>query len=149
MKLNGGVMSVRIVRLRNGEDVICDLYEVTTPENKDEVFALQLRQPYSVVMTGGMDAETDGEIHKISEPEIALTPWMPLLSKDSVMIKMDEVVTAYETFDAVLEKYNELVEATNGRRNDSRSGETDLTQRETRVPDRKGDSTRRGAQLAD
>tara|TARA_B100001939_G_C16899031_1_gene599017 strand:+ start:421 stop:852 length:432 start_codon:yes stop_codon:yes gene_type:complete len=143
-------MSVRIVRLRNGEDVICDLYEVSTPENKDEIFALQLRKPYSVYVSGGMNADVDGEIHKLTEPEITLEPWMPLLAKDSVMIKMDEVVTAYETYDAVLNKYNELVGATsNGRGNDEQSVETDLAKRETRVPTRNSDSTRRGAQLAD
>ncbi len=143
-------MSVRIVRLRTGEDVICDLYEVTTPDKKDEVFALQLRKPYHVYVTGGMDAEVDGKIHKITEPEIALEPWMPLLSKDSVMIKMDEVVTAYETYDVVVEKYNELVEATNGGGNTiGGTDQTDPTQRETRVPTRNSDTTRRGAQLAD
>ena len=142
-------MSVRIVRLRNGEDVICDLYEVTTPEKKDEVFALQLRHPYQVSLIEGMSAEADGEIHKLTEPEIAMEPWMPLLSKDNVMIKMDEIVTAYETYDEVVQKYNELVEASNGGGNDSGSGQTDLAKRETRVPDRKGDTTRRGAQLAD
>ena len=143
-------MSVRIVRLRSGEDVICDLYEVTTPDKKDEVFALQMRNPYSVYMTNGMNAEVDGEIHKITAPEIALEPWMPLLSKDSVMIKMDEVVTAYETYDAVLEKYNELVEVTNGGGNSTAGADQiDPTQRETRVPTRDSDTTRRGAQLAD
>ena len=142
-------MSVRIVRLRNGEDVICDLYEVTTPEKKDEVFALQLRHPYQVSLIEGMSAEADGEIHKLTEPEIAMEPWMPLLSKDNVMIKMDEIVTAYETYDEVVQKYNELVEASNGGGNDSGSAQTDLAQRETRVPDRTGDTTRRGAQLAD
>ena len=143
-------MSVRIVRLRSGEDVICDLYEVTTPDKKDEVFALQMRNPYSVYMTNGMNAEVDGEIHKITAPEIALEPWMPLLSKDSVMIKMDEVVTAYETYDAVLEKYNELVEVTNGGGNSTAgANQIDPTQRETRVPTRDSDTTRRGAQLAD
>ena len=140
-------MSVRIVRLRNGEDVICDLYEVTTPEKKDEVFALQLRHPYQVSLIEGMSA--DGEIHKLTEPEIAMEPWMPLLSKDNVMIKMDEIVTAYETYDEVVQKYNELVEASNGGGNDSGSAQVDLAKRETRVPDRKGDTTRRGAQLAD
>ena len=29
-----------------------------------------------------------------------MEPWMPLLSKDKHMIKIDEVVTAYETYDA-------------------------------------------------
>ena len=143
-------MSVRIVRLRNGEDVICDLYEVTTPEKKDEVFALQLRHPYQVSLIEGMRAEADGEIHKLTEPEIAMEPWMPLLSKDNVMIKMDEIVTAYETYDEVVQKYNELVEATNGG-GDTTGGtdQIDPTERETRVPTRDSDTTRRGAKLAD
>jgi len=135
--------------MQNGEDVICDLYEVTTPEKKDEVFALQLRNPYLIYMVNGMNADTDGKVHKITEPEIALEPWMPLSSKDSVMIKMDEVVTAYETYDAVLEKYNELLEITNGGRGTTAgSDQIDPTQRETRVPTRESDTTRRGAQLA-
>ena len=34
-------MSVRIVRLKGGEDVICDLYEVTTKDNPKEAVALR------------------------------------------------------------------------------------------------------------
>ena len=41
-------MSVRIVRTRNGEDIIADLFEVTTKEKPDEAVAFQLRFPYNV-----------------------------------------------------------------------------------------------------
>jgi hypothetical protein len=108
-------MSVRIVRTRSGEDVIADLYEVTTKEDQETVIAFQLVNPYSVWISKGMNAEYDGEIHKISSPEISFEPWMPLLKDKAVMLKLDEVVTAYETYDEVLDKYKELVEATNGR----------------------------------
>ena len=33
------------------------------------------------------------------------------------MLKLDEVVTAYETYEEIIKKYNELVGATNGRGN--------------------------------
>lgn len=103
-------MSVRVVRMRNGEDVICDLYEVTMKDG-EEAFAFQLRNPYLVYLTQGMDAEADGEIHKISDPSLGLEPWMPLLKGDSIMVKMDEIVSAYETHDQIVDKYNEIIGA--------------------------------------
>jgi len=108
-------MSVRVVRLRSGEDVIADLYEVTTKENPDDVIGFQLNCPYRVWVAAGMDIESDGEIHKLTSPEISFEPWMPLLNGRAVILKLDEVISAYETFPEVLEKYNQIVEATGGK----------------------------------
>ena len=114
-------MSVRIVRMRNGEDVICDLYEVTTKENPKDAVAFQLVHPYNVcVLEQEPELVVEGDdtnIHKISDPEINFTPWAPLAKDRKIMLKMEEVVTAYETFEEVITKYNELVEAVNGRGN--------------------------------
>ena len=108
-------MSVRIVRMRNGEDVIADLYEVTTKEEPEKPIAFQLRNPYNVyVMEEGLE---DDDIQKVSDPEISFRPWAPLSVKDTIMLKLDEVVTAYETYEEIIKKYNELVGATNGRGN--------------------------------
>jgi hypothetical protein len=52
-------------------------------------------------------------IMKISEPEIGFNPWMPLNKNPRVLIKLDEVITIYETYDEIVDKYKELVEATN------------------------------------
>ena len=104
-------MSVRIVRTKSGEDVICDLYEVTTKDDNDKVIALQLRNPYQIYISAGMDIETDGEVHKVSSPDINFEPWAPLAKERTLMIKLDEVVSAYETYDEVIEKYNELIGA--------------------------------------
>ena len=111
-------MSVRVVRTRNGEDVIADLYEVTTKEEPDKAIAFQLVHPYIVycIADDTLLLEGDvGEIKKTSSPELEFSPWAPLAKDRRIMLKLEEVVTAYETFDEVINKYNELVEAANGR----------------------------------
>ena len=41
------------------------------------------------------------------------------------MLKLDEVISAYETFDEVIAKYNELVEATSGKDSTTEKRESD------------------------
>ena len=56
------------------------------------------------------------------------------------MLKLDEVVSAYETFDEVIDKYNELVEAvTHGGGDDAAAVESDTAKTETGVPVGEGD----------
>lgn len=118
-------MSVRIVRTKSGEDVICDLYEVTTKEDPEKAVAFQLVHPYSVWIIDNshepdllVESDGDGDIKKMSSPEISFEPWAPLSKERRIMLKLDEVVTAYETYEEVIKKYNELVEAVNGRDTD-------------------------------
>ena len=86
-------MSVRVVRTRNGEDVICDIREISQ-EGEKKILGYQLIKPYTVWISEGIDAEDDdGNIHKLSNPEITMEPYAH-----------DDVVT----------KYTELVGATNG-----------------------------------
>ena len=119
-------MSVRVVRTRNGEDVICDLYEVTTKEEPDKPVGFQLKHPYSVWVSGDTKqpellTEGDEVIAKISEPQLNFDPYAPLSKDKNIMLKLDEVVTVYETHDQVIEKYNQLVEAESGRDTDQTS----------------------------
>ena len=119
-------MSVRIVRTRNGEDVIADLFEVTTKDDQENVIGFQLRNPYNVWVTQPFDAVQDnGEIQKITQPELRFEPYAPLLKGNAIMLKLDEVISAYETFDEVIAKYNELVEATSGKGNPTEERESD------------------------
>ena len=114
-------MSVRIVRTRNGEDIICDLFEVTTKEKPTDVVAFQLNNPYSVWLEGIdeprllIETEAQEGVQKITEPEIRFQPWVPMSLKKQILLKMDEVITAYETYPEIEQKYNSLVEADGGR----------------------------------
>ena len=130
-------MSVRIVRTRNGEDIICDLFEVTTKDEPEKTVAFQLNHPYNVWLEGidepQLLIETDAEdgVQKISEPEINFRPWVPLSAKNQILMKMEEVVTAYETYPEVITKYNSLVEAHGGN-----SSKTNSSENEEGVSDR-------------
>ena len=109
-------MSVRVVRTRNGEDVIADLFEVTTKDDQENVIGFQLRNPYNVWITQPFDAVQDnGEIQKITKPELRFEPYAPLLKGNALMLKLEFIVSAYETHEEVIAKYNELVEATSGK----------------------------------
>ena len=107
-------MSVRVVRTRNGEDVICDIREISA-EGEQKVLGYQLICPYTIWISEGMTAEDDdGNIHKISNPEITMEPYAPLAKEHKLIVRYDEIISAYETHDDVLKKYKELVEATHG-----------------------------------
>ena len=151
-------MSVRIVRLKNGEDVICNLFEVTMKDDPKAPVALRMDFPYNIsiiepddeaelneeidepmayeiddegnavpaecvdVSIADIEAEEDAEypeddfededgIKKMTGLDIDMRPWAPLSKDKHILLKLDDVVSAYETFDIVVEKYNELVEA--------------------------------------
>ena len=131
-------MSVRVVRLRNGEDVIADLYEVTQKDEPEKPIAFQLRFPYSIYVvdpTPNVEVDGTGQIQKLSSPEISFQPWAPFSKDNTLMLKLEEVVSAYETFEEVITKYNELVEAAKGGGgNDATAVESNTAETTTGVP---------------
>ena len=110
-------MSVRVVRTRSGDDIICDIREITAKDDESgKILGYQLIKPFVVWISDGMTAEDDeGNIHKFSNPEITMIPWLPLAKdQEKIIIRFDEIISAYETHDEVLKKYTELVGATYG-----------------------------------
>lgn len=117
-------MNVRIVRLRDGEDVICVLYEATMKNDPKTVIGYQLENPFCIWMKDGVEPAVpedeelepgEGMIMQITDPEIGFNPYAPLCKDDRILIKLDEVVTIYQTYPEIIEKYTELIEAKNGR----------------------------------
>ena len=125
-------MSVRIVRTRHGEDVICDLYEVTTKDEPTVAVGFQLNNPYTVWLQGKKTEEPKilveddaGDIvSKIKDPDIYFQPWIPLSCNKQILLKLEEVVTAYETYPEVINKYNTLTEADGGDTNKTPADES-------------------------
>tara|TARA_R100000030_G_scaffold31623_2_gene23205 strand:+ start:176 stop:535 length:360 start_codon:yes stop_codon:yes gene_type:complete len=114
-------MSVKVVRTRNGEDVICDIREIAA-EGEQKVLGYQLIKPFVIWISDGMTAEDDeGTIHKISSPEITMEPYAPLAKDHTIIVRYDEIISAYDTHDEVITKYQELVEATNGNESEDSS----------------------------
>lgn len=112
-------MTVRIARLRSGEDVIADIREVTKKDDEDEIaLAFQFIYPYNVDIEDKFNflAETNQteDVETIASPSLILYPWMPLSATKEIFVRLDEVVSIYEPHSAVATKYNELLEKTRG-----------------------------------
>tara|TARA_B100000282_G_scaffold91181_1_gene63975 strand:+ start:543 stop:974 length:432 start_codon:yes stop_codon:yes gene_type:complete len=118
------VMSVRVVRMRNGEDVIADVFEIAAKDEPEKAVAFRMDHPYNVyVVETDQDLLIESEgVQKMSSPEIQFTPWAPLSKDRRVILRLDEIISAYDTYPEVIEKYNELVEAANGRGSTDTSG---------------------------
>ena len=102
-------MTVKIARLRSREDIIADFSQV---EDNGEVTYYCMTYPYEIrVLEIDMNQDQRGSIRKVSEPELFFAPWAPLSKTKDVFIRMEEVVSLYDAHDAVMEKYNTIVEA--------------------------------------
>ena len=104
--------------MRNGEDVIADVFEIASKDEPEKAVAFRMDHPYNVhVVETDQDLliETEG-VHQMRSPEIQFIPWAPLSKDRRVILRLDEIISAYDTYPEVIEKYNELVEAaTDGR----------------------------------
>ena len=76
-------MSVKIARMRSGEDVIADVKEVRASEDHTLPLAYQFTQPYSVVIEQPADKmfdfqgeETVPDEMDLSDVQIKLYPWV-------------------------------------------------------------------------
>ena len=123
-------MSVKIARLKSGEDVIADIKEVSAKEDTNKTaIAFCFKNPYSVILDDQSEIEMElwgeGEEDLEEEPEILpenqeqinknpnliLYPWCPLATNKEFFVRLEEVVTVYDPHGQVTEKYNELIEA--------------------------------------
>ena len=107
-------MTVRIARLRSGEDVIADIREVTKKDDEQErALAFQFIYPYNVDIQDKFAFLAEGtteESEALAQPSIILYPWMPLSAQKEIFVRLDEVVSIYDAHSAVSDKYYELLE---------------------------------------
>ena len=119
-------MSVKIARLKNGEDIICEIKEVYSKE-RNKLAAISLEDPYLVsIMDDPANLFRDGDgPFKTSNPKLGLYPWAPLSAERTIFIDPTELLCAYDPQAQVLEQYTKLLEAINGGGNDVGGGIVD------------------------
>ncbi len=107
-------MSIKLVLLKSGEDIITDLQEMVinvesddTPREKvvgyffNKPCVITMKSPEIIVETDDMPAQ-----NKI---EIKLTPWIPLTKSSKIPVPTDWVVTIVDPIDKVKEMYETQV----------------------------------------
>lgn len=104
-------MTVKILVLKSGEDVIADVQEMISSDNK--VIGYFLTKPCVVKLRNSSPLtveETDPKKpEKKSEFQVSMYPWMPLAREKSIPLSTEWVVTMITPVEKIQEMYTEDV----------------------------------------
>ena len=123
-------MTVKLVLLKSGEDIVADVSEMVVGDENDKdnpprVIGYYLNRPCVVRMT---DARNLPELQKGNEQKqgysVSLFPWMPLSKEDKIPIPADWMITMVEPVTKLAQMYDEDI-VKNGKDNQSDSTDDD------------------------
>ena len=116
-------MTIKILVLKSGEDVIADIKEMMTPDNKVMGYLLTKPCVVKLVSTAPLTAEEDDPDNEhSSEVRIRMHPWAPLAKEKEIPLTSEWVVTMVTPIDKVLTMYKEQV-LKNGQNNSTDSSD--------------------------
>lgn len=104
LKKNCKKMSVKLLLLKSGEDVVADVQEMVVEE---KVVGYYLKYPCRVNLVSDL-TETEGSSRVPSK--IQLLPWMPLSKEKMIPVVSDWVVTITEPIEQLSKMYADGVE---------------------------------------
>ena len=109
-------MTIKILVLKSGEDVIADIKEMMTPDNKVMGYLLTKPCVVKLVSTAPLTAEEDDPDNEhSSEVRIRMHPWAPLAKEKQVPLSTEWVVTMFSPVEKVLDMYKKQVLKENGK----------------------------------
>ena len=114
-------MTIKVLVLKSGEDVIADVREMVSSDEK--VIGYFLTKPCVVKLVNKTDLtpeETNSKSEKKSEFSVTMYPWVPLAREKSIPISTDWVVTMVTPTEKIYEMYKEDI-----LKNGQEIGETD------------------------
>ena len=123
-------MTVKLVLLKSGEDIIADVSEMVVGEEGNEespprVIGYYLNRHCVIKM---QDARNLPELQKGNEQKqgysVSLFPWMPLSKEDKIPIPADWMITMVEPVEKLAQMYDEDI-VKNGKDNQSNSTDDD------------------------
>ncbi len=125
-------MTVKLVLLKSGEDIVADVSEMVVGDENDKdnpprVIGYYLNRPCVIKM---QDARNLPELQKGNEQKqgysVSLFPWMPLSKEDKIPIPADWMITMVEPVTKLSQMYDEDI-VKNGKDNQSDSTDDDST----------------------
>jgi hypothetical protein len=97
-------MTIKLILLKSGEDVIADVNEMYIEEQK--LIGYLFKNPCSVKLRS-FSPESDGK----NGYQIGLSSWIPLTKDNIVPVPLDWVITMVEPIDRLFEMYeNDVVD---------------------------------------
>ena len=113
-------MTIKLMLLKSGEDVIADITEMRVGTDDDsQVIGYQLDRPCVVKMRDPNLIKEEGP-QKQSGFSVSLFPWMPLTKQEKIPVPADWMITMVEPIDKLKEMYIEdIVEYGKSNKSDS------------------------------
>jgi len=117
-------MTIKLLLLKSGEDIISDIQEMVAGENEERrVIGYLLSKPCIIKIRDSQVLTEETEVTQKSAFQVSLYPWMPLSADKIIPVPADWVVTIVEPKDKLKEMYVEDV-LSHGQENDQ-SASTD------------------------
>jgi len=114
-------MTIKVVLMKSGEDVIADIKEMVSPDK--HVVGYFLTKPCVIKMSNTDNItpeELDSKSEKKSEFSVTMYPWMPIAKEKTIPVSADWVVTMVTPVDKIYQMYEEDI-LKNGKDNQSDS----------------------------
>ena len=100
-------MTVKLIVLKSGEDVIADVSEMVLGEEEEKrVIGYHLNKPCVIRMKNPNLQSEDGS-NKKAGFEVSLFPWIPLTKDTTISIPADWLITVVEPVEKLKEMYQE------------------------------------------
>ena len=97
-------MSVKLLLLQSGEQVISDVKELIRKDS-DKVYGYVLHKPHEVVASKAVVLTEDASDNR--NVEITLSPWILLTEDKSMTVPQDWIITIVNPIKSILEMYEE------------------------------------------
>ena len=97
-------MSVKLLLLKSGEQVISDVKELIRKDS-DKVYGYVLHRPHKVVASKAVVLTEDASDNR--NVEITLSPWILLTEDKSMTVPQDWVITIVNPIKSIVEMYEE------------------------------------------
>ena len=119
-------MTIKLVLLKSGEDIIADVTEMAVGEEKEKsIVGYFLDRPCVIRMRDPNLIEADGP-KKQSGFQVSLFPWIPLSKDTRIPVPADWLITMVEPAYKLKEMYIEDI-VKNGNQSDSTDNDTAST----------------------
>lgn len=102
-------MTVKIVRMLNGEDVIAEVQQAYPNEESYSPIGYVLTNPYQITLSATaemlFEEGMDNTPQKINDMNLELFPWIPLSINNTTLVTLANVATVYSPHPEVQSKW--------------------------------------------